>query len=98
MPQPTRRNELSPAAKSAAPSDSFGLTRRELAVVRKIAAGGTTEGIAADLAVSGKTVDRHVGNILDKLGVSNSLDLVLFAVYHRLIDCVGCEEGLASSS
>ena len=36
--------------------------------------------------ISEKTVQRHVVKILDKLGVSNRLDLVLFAVYHQLID------------
>jgi DNA-binding CsgD family transcriptional regulator len=45
------------------------LTRRELEVVRLMAAGLTNAEIAQRLVVSDHTVHRHVSNILGKLGV-----------------------------
>lgn len=66
--------------------DRFGLTHRELAVVSKIVAGSTNRIIAGDLAISGKTVQRHITAICAKLGVSNRLELTLFAIFHQLIE------------
>ena len=51
--------------------DAHGLTRRELEVLRLLAAGSTNRAIAAALGISRRTVDRHVSNIFDKLGVSS---------------------------
>ena len=45
------------------------LTRREVEVVRLMAAGLTNADIAERLVVSEHTVHRHVSNILGKLGV-----------------------------
>jgi DNA-binding NarL/FixJ family response regulator len=69
-----------------APCDHFGLTRRERVVAGKLVAGYTNKEIAGDLVLSEKTVQSHVAKILDKLGVSNRLEGVLFIVYHQLID------------
>ena len=55
---------------AGAPQPPSGvLTRRELEVVRLIAAGLTNADIAERLVVSEHTVHRHVSNILGKLGV-----------------------------
>ena len=43
-------------------------SRRELEVVRLVAAGDTNREIAAELVLSTRTVDMHVRNILAKLG------------------------------
>jgi DNA-binding NarL/FixJ family response regulator len=48
-----------------------GLTRREVQVLRLVAAGATNRSIAQALFISDRTVAVHVGNILAKLGVSN---------------------------
>jgi LuxR family maltose regulon positive regulatory protein len=55
------------------PSEIRGamLTRRELEVLRHIAAGESNAEIAALLVLSLATVKRHVSNIFDKLGVSS---------------------------
>jgi DNA-binding NarL/FixJ family response regulator len=54
----------------ARPPSAHGLTRRELEVLRHVAAGARNKAIAATLAISERTVERHVSNIFVKLGVS----------------------------
>jgi DNA-binding NarL/FixJ family response regulator len=66
------------------PSDPvFGLTPRELEMVSAVVAGCSNNDIADKLAISSKTVKHHLTNIFDKLGLSNRLELALFAVQHR---------------
>jgi two-component system, NarL family, nitrate/nitrite response regulator NarL len=64
---------------------NFGLTPREMEVVGTIVAGLTNREIAKKLSVSEDTVKHHITNIFDKLGVSNRLELALFAINHQLI-------------
>ena len=72
------------AAPVAMPSDPvFGLTPRELEMVAAVVAGCSNSDIADKLAISSKTVKHHLTNIFDKLGLSNRLELALFAVQHR---------------
>jgi predicted ATPase/DNA-binding CsgD family transcriptional regulator len=49
---------------------TFGLTPREREVLTLLAAGRSNPRIAADLAISQRTVRNHVTNILTKLGVA----------------------------
>ena len=46
------------------------LTGREQEVLRLLARGGSNGAIAAELVLSVRTVERHVENIYDKIGVS----------------------------
>ena len=62
-----------------------GLTGRELQVLRLVAAGQTNRSIAAELFLSERTVDRHVSNILTKLGVSSRAAATAYAYQHQLI-------------
>ena len=64
----------------------FGLTRRELQVIGAILEGQTNKDIAATFSISQCTVKHHLTRIFDKLGVSNRLELALFAVNHRLAE------------
>lgn len=64
---------------------SFGLTPRELQMVAAIVAGYTNRDIARKFSLSEQTVKHHLTNIFDKLGVSNRLELALFAVQQRLV-------------
>ena len=71
-------------AAKAAPARPHGLTPRELEVLRLVASGKTNKGIAAELFVSEKTVDRHVSNILTKLDVASRTAAAAFAFEHQL--------------
>src|SRR5262249_17370641 len=70
---------------AAQPKNQFGLTSRELDVVASIASGHTNREIAKDFSISEQTVKHHLRNIFDKLGISNRLELALFAINHGLI-------------
>lgn len=67
------------------PRDAHGLTAREMQVLHLVTAGRTNKVIAAELLVSEKTVDRHVSNILAKLGVSSRVAATAFAYEHHLV-------------
>jgi two-component system, NarL family, nitrate/nitrite response regulator NarL len=64
----------------------FGLTSRETQVIALIVAGYTNKDLARKLGISAHTAKHHLANVFDKLGVSNRLELVLFAIHHRLIN------------
>jgi DNA-binding NarL/FixJ family response regulator len=76
--------ELTAGAGDEAKRKHFGLTPRELEIVATIVAGYTNKDIAEKFSISEQTVEHHLTNIFDKLGVSNRLELALFAVNHRL--------------
>lgn len=59
------------------------LTRREEQVVRLAAEGLTNRDMAHELRVSENTVKKSLLRIFDKLGVSNRVELVLYALTHR---------------
>lgn len=61
------------------------LTTRELQVIRLIAAGRTNRAIAGELAISERTVDRHVSNILTKLDLSSRSAATAYAYEHGLV-------------
>ena len=62
-----------------------GLTPRELEVLRLVAAGWTNKAIASELVLSERTVERHVSNILAKLGVSSRAGATAHAYEHDLV-------------
>jgi DNA-binding CsgD family transcriptional regulator len=62
-----------------------GLSPREMQVLRLVAAGKTNKAIAAELALSERTVDRHVSNIFVKLGVPSRAAATAFAYEHKLV-------------
>jgi two-component system, NarL family, nitrate/nitrite response regulator NarL len=69
---------------AARPRD-FGLTPRELEILRPLVEGDTNKGIAERLSVGLDTVKHHLTNIFDKTGASNRLELALFALHHGLV-------------
>ncbi len=42
--------------------------------------------IAEKLSLSEDTVKHHLSNIFDKLGLSNRLEVALFAINHQLVE------------
>jgi non-specific serine/threonine protein kinase len=79
--------EASPAASSARagrPGTPFGLTARELEVLRLVAAGNTNREIATALFVSQRTAATHVSHILAKLGVGSRIEAAAWAVRYGL--------------
>jgi DNA-binding NarL/FixJ family response regulator len=80
--QTLRQIEHAPARE---PSPASRLTRRELQVIAAVVEGGTNKDIAKAIGLSEQTVKNHLSNIFDKLGVSNRLELALYAVHHRLL-------------
>ena len=65
---------------------NYKLTRRENEIVAAVADGRSNKDIAEHLAISEVTVKHHLSHIFDKFGVHSRLELVLFAMYHGLID------------
>ena len=57
----------------------YGLTDRELTVLRLLAAGRTNPQIGAELYISASTASVHVSNILRKLGVSSRVQAAAVA-------------------
>jgi two-component system, NarL family, nitrate/nitrite response regulator NarL len=64
----------------------YGLTNREVEIVSTIVDGCTNKEIAQRFSLSEDTVKHHLTSIFDKLGVSNRLELAMFAVNHRLLE------------
>jgi ATP/maltotriose-dependent transcriptional regulator MalT len=61
------------------------LSRRQIEILRLIALGQTNKAIAAELYLSEKTVERHVSNIFNKLGVSSRAAATACAYEHELL-------------
>src|SRR5207247_8141466 len=67
---------------AAAPK--FGLTPRELEIVGAVTAGLSNKEIARQFSLSEETVRHHLTKIYSKVGVSNRLELALFAISEHL--------------
>jgi non-specific serine/threonine protein kinase len=66
------------------PGAGYGLTRRELEVLRLLAGGETDAAIAARLSISRRTVNVHVASLLGKTGCPNRAALTALAVRQGL--------------
>ena len=62
------------------------LSDREKEIVQLVAQGYRNKEIGERLFISDQTVKNHLHNIFDKLGVSDRLELALYAIHHRLIE------------
>lgn len=73
---------------NAGRESNYGLTQRERQIVALVALGNTNRQISDILGISAETVKRHLVNIFDKVGMSNRLELAMFAI----------ENGIASNA
>jgi non-specific serine/threonine protein kinase len=77
--------ESQPSASGEELAATFGLTQRELEVLRLLAAGERTRGIGERLFISPATVATHIANIYSKLGVDSRAKATAFAHRHDLV-------------
>lgn len=68
------------------------LSPREIDVLRELAGGSSNPEIGEALNLSEKTVRNYVSNILQKLQLSNRVELATYAVEHNLFDRYRREE------
>ncbi|MDQ1383988.1 MAG: hypothetical protein QOG65_1367, partial [Actinomycetota bacterium] len=62
-----------------------GLSRREVEVLRLVAAGMTNKQVAAKLFLSEKTIARHLSNIFTKIEVASRSAATAFAFEHHIV-------------
>ena len=78
----------SATARNGGNAASFGLTPRELEILRAIMDGCTNREIGQKFSISAQTVKHHLTSIFQKAGVSNRLELALLAMNNRLtLEC-----------
>jgi two-component system, NarL family, nitrate/nitrite response regulator NarL len=77
-----RRSEAAPEQR---PSEGRlpVLSRREREIVNLVTHGLRNKELAEKLSISEQTVKNHMHNIFDKLGVSDRLELALYAIHHN---------------
>ncbi len=84
------------------PSGAAGLTVRQLEVLRLVAHGLSNREIARRLGVSPRTVDRHVSDVYERIGVSSRAGAAMFTIEHGLVGPVrasgSSEAGQAAES
>ena len=73
------------ARMSAPAASKYGLSKRELEVLRLVASGRSNREIAASLVISEHTVARHLQNIYSKLGLSSRSAATAFAFERELV-------------
>jgi DNA-binding NarL/FixJ family response regulator len=71
--------------RSQASASQPHLTQREQEVIRALALGKANKEIAVMLGIREQTVKNHISHILEKLGLEDRLQIVVFAARHHLI-------------
>jgi DNA-binding CsgD family transcriptional regulator len=66
--------------------NAYGLTFRELTVMHLVAAGKSDKAIGTLLSISPRTANKHVQNILTKMGASSRTEAGVRAVREGLVD------------
>jgi DNA-binding NarL/FixJ family response regulator len=70
-----------------ADSDAFrDLSEREMSILAEVTRGKTNAEVAQTLNLSEKTVRNHVSVILEKLHLSNRVELATYAVEHHIFE------------
>ena len=80
-------DETPPPAATAGPGrerERSPLSQREREIVALVAQGFKNKEMAEKMFISEQTVKNHLHNIFDKLGVSDRLELALYAIHNNL--------------
>jgi DNA-binding NarL/FixJ family response regulator len=79
-------DDSSPVSAQPAPRDRerSPLSQREREIVALVAQGFKNKEMAEKMFISEQTVKNHLHNIFDKLGVSDRLELALYAIHNNL--------------
>lgn len=67
-------------------SDNKSLTNREKEIVALVVDGLTNKEIADKLCISIRTVDSHKNNVMQKLHLKSSVELVKYAIKNKIVD------------
>lgn len=78
-------NQIQPKNNEPAKTAVSELTKRELEVLRRLAAGDTNREIAEKLFISMGTVKSHVSNILNRLELRDRIQAAIFARENGLV-------------
>ncbi len=63
------------------------LSAREIDLLRLVATGRLNKQAASELCISVKTVEKHRGRLMKKLGIHGIAGLTHFAIYAGVIQC-----------
>src|SRR5580693_9191234 len=75
---------LPPPVNSVRERERSPLSQREREIVALVAQGFKNKEMAEKMFISEQTVKNHLHNIFDKLGVSDRLELALYAIHNNL--------------
>jgi two-component system, NarL family, nitrate/nitrite response regulator NarL len=75
---------------------NYKLTPREFDIINTIVTGCSNKDVGRKFSISERTVKHHLSNIYGKLGVSNRLELAIFAINHGLEDKESRESSFSS--
>ncbi len=78
------RQFASPADQSPRDREKPALSNREREIVACVAQGFKNKEIAEKMFISEQTVKNHLHNVFDKLGVSDRLELALYAIHRNI--------------
>ncbi|MFO7533785.1 MAG: response regulator transcription factor [Candidatus Limnocylindrales bacterium] len=78
-PAPAGPTDPPPVALGSADEQAGGLTRRQVEVLRLVAAGLTYKEVAAHLALSERTVRYHMSEMIDRLHLQHRSQLLAYA-------------------
>jgi DNA-binding NarL/FixJ family response regulator len=84
-PRPTHDTATTALAEAEAARSPAVLSRREREVVILVARGLSNRQVAGELSISPATVERHVANVLAKLGFHSRAQIAAWAVAHDLL-------------
>lgn len=79
-------NQMVLSAEKNKSEKSDPLTERENEILRYIAQGFTNKEVAGLLALSNRTVQTHRANIMKKLGIHSTVELVKYAIQKGIVD------------